>query len=240
MKLRFLGTRGEIERRTRRHRMHSSLLVGYRRAEIVVDWGADWRARMGSLSPRAIFVTHAHPDHVGGLRDGAPCPVYATEEAWRAIGRYAIPTPRVVPPRNAVDVGGLTFEAFPVEHSLRAPAVAYRISAGRVRVLYAPDVVAIEDQAEALSGLDVYIGDGAAVTRPIVRRRNGGLVGHASIRSQLAWCGAARVPQAVFTHCGSEIVGGDGRTLAAKVRALGREQGVRAEIAHDGMQILVR
>jgi hypothetical protein len=37
--LTFLGTRGEIEARTRRHRMHTSLLVSYRNAHVMIDCG---------------------------------------------------------------------------------------------------------------------------------------------------------------------------------------------------------
>ncbi len=37
MKLMFLGTRGEIGARTRRHRMHTSLLVSYRSANVMID-----------------------------------------------------------------------------------------------------------------------------------------------------------------------------------------------------------
>ena len=41
MKLTFLGTRGEIEARTRQHRMHSSVLVSYRGAKVMIDCGLD-------------------------------------------------------------------------------------------------------------------------------------------------------------------------------------------------------
>jgi hypothetical protein len=61
--------------------------------------------------------------------------------------------------------------------------------------------------------------------------------GHAPIRVQLGWCRDAGVRDAVFTHCGSEIVGGDERKLGAKIRALAREYGVRARIAYDGLEI---
>jgi hypothetical protein len=43
MRLRFLGTRGEIQSRSRQHRMHRSLLVGHRRRVLLIDWGLDWR-----------------------------------------------------------------------------------------------------------------------------------------------------------------------------------------------------
>jgi phosphoribosyl 1,2-cyclic phosphodiesterase len=237
VRLRFLGTRGEIEARTRRHRRHSSLLVGYRRREVMIDCGLDWRDRLARLLPAAIVLTHAHPDHAAGLRDGAPCPVYAPAETLSAIERYPLAERIVVEPRRPLAVSGIEFEAFPVEHSLRAPAVGYRITAGRPRIFYTPDLVSIGEEREALAGVDLYVGDGAAVRRSIVRRRNGRAIGHASIRAQLEWCASAGLRRAVFTHCGSEIVKGDARAVAASVRALGSEHGIEALLAYDGLEL---
>src|SRR5262245_50340635 len=123
MKLTFLGTRGEIEARTPKHRRHSSLLVAHRKRRVMVDCGLDWLGRIDEIAPHAIIVTHAHPDHAFGLKNGSPCPVYATAESWRGIRRYPIDDPRVVEPRVPIAIEGITFEAFPVEHSITAPAV---------------------------------------------------------------------------------------------------------------------
>jgi phosphoribosyl 1,2-cyclic phosphodiesterase len=145
-----------------------------------------------------------------------------------------------VRPRRQLRIGTIRLEPFPVEHSIRAPAVGYRMEAGQATIFYAPDLVAIVDEAEALAGVDAYVGDGAALTRSIIRRRDDRAIGHASIRAQLDWCAAAGVPRAVFTHCGSEIVKGDPRAVADRVSALGEERSVRAEIAHDGLELVLR
>ena len=63
MKLTFLGTRAEINARTRRHRMHSSLLVSYLDVSVMIDCGLDWLGKFERLHPKAIVLTHAHPDH---------------------------------------------------------------------------------------------------------------------------------------------------------------------------------
>jgi len=131
------------------------------------------------------------------------------------------------------------FEAFSAAHSIRAPAVGYRVSAGGSRFFYIPDVVAIRDRRRALQGVDLYVGDGATIKRPLVRRRERALIGHSSIRAQLDWCKKERIAIAVFTHCGTEIVTADARQVSRVVRRLGVARGVDARIARDGLRLTV-
>ena len=143
--------------------------------------------------------------------------------------------------REPVDVRGIAFEAFPVIHSTRAPAVGYRVSAGVATIFYVPDVIYyIEGRAGALADAALYVGDGASIVRSMVRKPSERLVGHTPIRTQLTWCQKEGVPRAILTHCGSGIVTGDERTVRKRVRALGEERGVEAEIAWDGMAVVLR
>jgi ribonuclease BN (tRNA processing enzyme) len=245
MKLTFLGTRGYIASRSRRHRRHTSTLVSYRGRRVLLDCGEDWQGKAGEIAPRAIVITHAHPDHAFGLRAGAPCPVYATRQAWERMKRFPVPPGgrRLIRPRSPMRIEGLWFEAFPVVHSIRAPAVGYRITAGRASLFYVPDVVRIHHVREALSGIRVYVGDGARIDRPLLRRdkRTGSPVGHTSIAAQLGWCAKHGVSRMIVTHCGSAIVRGDERRLEARLRLLAEEQGVvEVEIAEDGMEYVLR
>ena len=123
---------------------------------------------------------------------------------------------------------------FPVEHSIRAPAVGFRVSAGGACFFYVPDVAGIPDAAHALRGINVYIGDGATMKRSMVRRKRRTAIGHAPISSQLDWCEKVDVRRAIFTHCGSPIVRGDARKLNAALRRIGRQHDVGARFACDG------
>jgi hypothetical protein len=153
---------------------------------------------------------------------------------------WPLPDGHLVEPRRPFEVEGITFEAFPVEHSIRCPAVGYRITAGDVTVFYAPDVVHIPEREAALRGCALYVGDGATLVKSFVRKRGDQLVGHAPVRTQLGWCAKEGVPRMVVTHCGTEIVTGDAAEIDAKLGELGRERGVRVELAHDGMELVLR
>jgi phosphoribosyl 1,2-cyclic phosphodiesterase len=208
----------------------------------MLDCGADWRAMVHRIAPSAIVVTHAHPDHVDGLKRGAPCPVYAPAAVWKTIERWPVHERYRLRSRVPTIVCGITVEAFPLEHSVIAPAVGYRVTAGGVTVFYAPDVLRIRYARQALRGIRSYIGDGATIIRPIVQveRRKGFKVGHASIATQLEWCATAGVTRAIFTHCGRAIVAARSRTVVATVSELGRVQGIDTMIAHDGFRLVLR
>jgi phosphoribosyl 1,2-cyclic phosphodiesterase len=206
----------------------------------VVDCGEDWRDEVAGVNADAIVLTHAHPDHAAGLKDGAPCPVYATEATWSRIESYPINRGGVFVPRKPLEINDIVFEAFSVDHSTRAPAVGYRISSGRVTVFYVPDVVYIQEREAALHDVRIYIGDGATITRSMVRKIDDALVGHTPIRTQLTWCQKEGVPRAIFTHCGSRIVKKDQDEVKTKLDSLAAERNVSAEIACDGREDVLR
>ncbi len=234
MELTFLGTRGGIEAYSRRHRRHSSLLIEHRGARIMIDCGADWLGRLSFIAPSAIVLTHAHPDHAAGLAEGAPCPIYAPKETLDLLVRFPLHERRRVPVQKPVTIDGVSFKAFAVSHSICAPTVAYRVRTEEGCFFYVPDVAELQRASFALHGSSLYIGDGASITRSIVRTKSGVFIGHASIATQLGWCEAGRVWRAVFTHCGSQIVRGDARRLNAVIRRLAEGHGVIARLACDG------
>jgi phosphoribosyl 1,2-cyclic phosphodiesterase len=235
--LTFLGTRGEITLRSKSHRRHSALLVESGRSRIMIDCGADWLGRLGEVAPTAIVLTHAHADHARGLAAGAPCPVYATEQTWATISRFPITDRRLMPIEVPVAIADVGFEAFQVEHSRLAPAVGYRCAALGRSVFYVPDVARLPAPVRALSGVDLFIGDGASPRRPMLRRRDGQLIGHASMIEQLRWCRQAGVHRAIFTHCGTQIVRMPPETLVATVRRLAGESCLEVRVACDGDKV---
>jgi phosphoribosyl 1,2-cyclic phosphodiesterase len=219
--------------------MHTSLLVSYRGATVMIDCGLDWLGKLKRVDPRAIVLTHAHPDHAWGLKRGAPCPVYAPEKTWQELQHYPIKNRHVINERTPTKIGGITFEAFPVEHSILSPAVGYRVSAGRACIFYAPDLIFIHERSAALKGVQIYIGDGATLTQSFIRKRGKSLIGHSPVRTQLTWCQKEGVPRAIITHCGSEIVTGDESEIEAKICLMATERAIEVRIAYDGMKLRI-
>lgn len=237
MKITFLGTRGYIDARTRRHYRHASTLITYRNTQVMIDCGIDWGKKVWDINPTAIIITHGHPDHAWGLKNGSPCPVYATPQTWSLIKDYPIENRHVIHHRQSFSIGAITIEPFNVVHSIKAPAVGYRITAGKTTIFCVHDVAYIPDRAMAFKSIVLYIGDGATLVRPMIRRKNNTIIGHASMSTQLTWCKKEKVPEAIFTHCGSHIVAHDGRVVRKKLNKLAKERGVKARIAYDGMVI---
>lgn len=203
----------------------------------MVDCGLDWLEKVQEISPHAIVLTHAHMDHAWGLQHGAPCPVYAPQQCWDTLQKCIIKDRVVLPLREKTDILGISFEAFRVEHSIRCPAVGYKIRTGKECFFYSPDVVYIPDRAEVFAEIGIYIGDGATMSRSMVRKKGDQIFGHAAIPTQLTWCQKENVPRAIFTHCGSEVVTEDPSAIAAKLQTLAEKHEVKAEFAYDGMEM---
>lgn len=230
----FLGTRGYIEESSRLHRMHSALMLVYREKRLLLDAGESWKGRLHELAPDWIAITHAHPDHSFALEEGTDAPVYVSHESYELLKHYPVKRFRVFESGETLRLGPFRVRPYTVVHSIRAPAVGFRIGVARTSFVYNPDVVAIPGEADVLSGVATYIGDGATLTRPMVRRRGDVLFGHTTVRAQLTWCRRNGIPRAFIVHCGKQLVEMDARELQERVDALAAPD-VSATVAHDGM-----
>jgi ribonuclease BN (tRNA processing enzyme) len=227
MKIKVLGTRGEIEQTAPRHSRHSGLLVDGR---LLFDLG---EREFLDTRPRRVFITHLHPDHAFFVREPAPLgvPVYAPET------RAAIPGVRIFP--GEMSFRGYSIRAIPTHHSFKVKSTAYLVEKRGRRLLYTGDLFWINKELHPLlEGLDLVVTEASFIRRGGMIRRDratGTPYGHAGVPNLIELFGkfAANI---LFVHFGAWFYEGarkSRRTLAA----LGKQNGVRALAGYDGFEL---
>ena len=206
-KLTFLGTKGEIEEESVRHRFHSSLLVESQGTRLLIDYGLLHSYALEKIAPDAILITHAHPDHYSWLKQDVQSgiPVYLTQESLE-YGKYKPHKCHVVTPMKPFKVGAFECMAYRVIHSIRCPAVGWKLKFDGKTLVYNSDLVDIMEKDVVLTGVDYYIGDGSAVKANLVRRRGDVIFGHTRIITQSHWCEKFGIKHMIFTHLGRETL----------------------------------
>jgi len=227
----FLGTKGDVPEVSPKHQMYSSITVYHKPTTLLVDFGEGFET-VPNVS--AILLTHAHPDHAFGLKGKTvDVPVYLNKFSNRLLNKTDYTFRRKIFWRNPFHIGEIKVTPVPVIHLVKAPANGFLFECAGRKLAYFPDVLRIKD-LEVLKSTDIYIGDGSALDRDIVRRKNGKTVGHASIRTQLSWLQSVGVKRAVFTHFGKWA-----QTPAVREAfvALEKEFGMKIAAATDDMRI---
>jgi len=234
MRLEFLGTRGEIKETSPRHRMHSALVIETRGKRILCDFGESW-AEADLPKCDYIWLSHAHPDHVGGLKGRElRQPIFMSKATDGALSHEEFPFEdrRVV--EGDFRFGTIRAREVFVHHSIKAPASGLVLSTEIGKVLYFPDVLSIPNRDQVMANAQIYIGDGASIARDLVRRKNARVYGHASMKTQIGWCEDASVPLTIFTHFGKEAVEMGDRALRTQLVKFAEK--TRVQIAWDGRE----
>ena len=237
MRLHFYGTKGYVEESSAAHRGHSAWTLETGGFRLLCDFGENRKGMLSKIAPDAIFVSHAHPDHAGGLAEATSVPVLASAVTHEITKDFPVARRVTLAPGRAKRVGPLEVTAFPVVHSIRCPCVAARIETPEGVVVYSGDVVAFEDPAAALTGAALYVGDGSTLKGSLVRRHPSGvLIGHTTVRAQLGWLDAHGVPRAVFSHFGKGPIEMGEKPLRDALAALAAERAPRCQVsaARDG------
>jgi len=238
--LTFYGTKGYVEESSPDHTGHSAFTIEEKGFRLLCDFGQNRRGMLENIAPDAVFVSHAHPDHSWGLKEGAKVPVHASAITHEITKDFPLARRVVLEPGRPAKAGPFRITAYPVVHSVRCPCVAARIQAGRRTIVYSGDVVAFDDPETALPGAELYVGDGSTLKGSLVRRHQSGvLIGHTTVRAQLGWLGKHGVGRAIFSHFGKGPIEMGEAALGEGLSALAEEKapGCAVTAARDGLSV---
>ena len=229
MRIKVLGTRGEVEPSSPYHAKHSGVLVD---GEVLFDLG---EKEFLDLNPRVVFITHLHPDHAFFVNEPAEVsvPLFGPEE----FGKNPAVNIRVL--EEAVDFDAYRVTPIPTHHSLRVKSQAYLLQKGVEKMLYTGDMVWIDKQYHPLlNGLDLVVTEGSFDRRGgRVNRdaKTGKVYGHTGVPN-LVRLFKDFTGNILITHFGTWFYE-DPRGAVRKLQELGRENGVNVIAACDGLEI---
>jgi ribonuclease BN (tRNA processing enzyme) len=227
MRLKILGTRGDIVPSAPKYARHSGVLVDGR---ILLDLG---EAAYLRYRPQHIFITHLHPDHAAFLRTE----VITDAEIYLPEPTCKLPTARVM--SRPVQSGSYRIVPVPTIHSTKVSSLGYVVESGGRRVFFSSDLVTIQRRYHRrLRQLDLVITEGSFI-------RLGGLVrtdpasgrpfGHTGIPNLIEFF-RPFTSRIVITHFGSWFYK-DIPASIQQIASLG--DGVRTSAARDGLVINV-
>lgn len=231
MRIRILGTRGEIEETARYHSRHSGILID---GTLLVDLG---EPEFLAHAPKAVLITHLHPDHayfvrLGAARPPTAIPIYAPEPR---------PEAALTVLGEAQTIAGYDVRPVPTHHSLKVRSQAYLVSDGSAKILYTGDLIWInKEHHPLLEGLDLVITEASYFRKGGLVKRDkitGTIYGHAGV-PDLVRLFKDFCRRIVLAHFGAWFYKDIGRARSA-IRALGRENGVRLEAGRDGQEIVI-
>ena len=214
MRLKILGTRGDVVPSAPQYARHSGILVD---ARILLDLGEPGYLR---YRPQHIFITHLHPDHAAFLRTE----VVTDAEIYLPEPTRKIPAARVI--SRPVQSGPYRIVAVPTVYSGR-------------RVFFSSDLVSIERRYHGrLRQLDLVITEGSYLRRGGLVRTDpasGKPFGHTGIPNLIEFF-RPFTSRIVITHFGSWFYK-DIPASIQRIASLG--DGVRTSAARDGLVINV-
>lgn len=235
MNLKILGTRGEVKESAPHHSKHSGVLID---GQILLDLGEkeylDYR-------PKAIFITHLHPDHaffiLGKATGIAPIgpepvdvPIYAPEDHKNA--KIEIPT-------GPISLGSYRITAFPTIHSKKFLSQGYVVEKDNQKLIYTGDMISIDkEHRHLLENADLVITDGSHLQeggRVFRDKETGQVYGHTGIPNLIEFF-SAFTSNMLFVHFGNWFYE-DISKSKKRIDELGNERCVRAIAAYDGLEL---
>lgn len=230
MKIKILGTRGEIEENAPWHTKHSGILID---DKVLIDLG---EKEYLNYNPSFVVFTHLHPDHAFFVRNNnklkQEIDAYAPESSEQIENLQVVTGP--------FEKNGYKFTPIPVIHSLKVKSLAYIIEKDDKRLLYTGDVAWIEKKyQENLGKLDMVITEGSFIKKGGVIRKDkntGKIFGHTGIPDLIKMF-SRHSQHIIFTHFGTWFMK-DIEEGRKKIRELA-PSGIQVDAARDGQEFIL-
>lgn len=230
MKIKVLGTRGEIKSSAPHHRKQSGVLLDNK---ILLDIGDE---SFLAYHPEYILITHLHPDHAYFVRHGESPTIAAKIYAPEPYKNMPIH----IPPADFT-LNDYTVQTIPTIHSIKVKSNAYLITYHNKKILYTGDMIWIESKYHhLLHDIDLVITEASHIkTGGMVRRQpeTGALFGHTGIPN-LIHLFKSSTRCILFIHFGSWFFN-DIPAARKEFNKLEQESGIKLIVGYDGLELTI-
>jgi ribonuclease BN (tRNA processing enzyme) len=230
MKIKILGTRGEIKVSAPYHSRKSGVLID---DHILLDVGDE---SFLEYKLKYILITHLHPDHAYFTRFGETpklsAQIYAPEN-YDKMDIHVKTTPFTIEDYKITPI--------PTIHSIKVKSQAYLIEHGNKKILYTGDMIWIEKQYhELLHDIDMVITEASYIrTGGMVRKdpNTQAIFGHTGVPN-LIHLFKQCTNTIVLVHFGSWFYK-DIEKSHAEFAQLAKENDIKIIAGYDGLEITV-
>lgn len=227
MRIKVLGTRGEVEPSAPYHSKHSGLLVD---DTLLLDLG---EREFLDFKPRSIFITHLHPDHAFFITEptAIDIPIYAPEATEVETD--------VRTADSTVRIGCYKVIPIPTHHSKKVKSTAYLVDNGKQKLLYTGDMIWINKQYHDLfDDLALVVTEASFIRKGGMIRRDrdtGQIYGHAGVPNLIDLF-KKFTRHILFIHFGNWFYKG-ARAARQRLNKLGRMNGINIYVGYDAMEL---
>jgi len=227
MRIKVLGTRGEVEPSIPYHSKHSGLLID---DTLLLDLG---EKEFLDFKPKSIFITHLHPDHAFFITEPAAIdiPIYAPESTEVETD--------VRTAESTVRIGSYKVIPIPTHHSKKVKSSAYVVDNGKQKLLYTGDMIWINKEYHHLfKGLALVVTEASFIRkRGMVRRDKdtGKIYGHTGVPNLIDLF-KQFTRHILFIHFGNWFYEG-ASAARQRLNKLGKDNDMNIYVGYDNMEL---